>query len=813
MHHTETEAAAAEEELPLKYGMLYFDNAYPLKMGWMDIRYTLLRPGWKSLERKAKHDLVPPESGMPFHFKIGGIEPRLKDGGMFVHFSYVHPSSYTTKEALKEIESRCEQHLMSHGHYMWFNFQKVRAFLVKGSPFLEDMASRYPNKRIRVEYSGDLGVEGLYTLFRKYGKIVDIVQVAPVKDMPKQAIVQYSFMRASTSAKNCLHGAEVNGVQISVTYERTLKGNVIWTWLSNHPRLSVPLGGFAVAGVSYIIFDPVRVFSMHAKITKLFNVDEYPILKWLRKETVGRLTRAPVDSLQATGWREREEEEEKLRVWLRNPPETFAIVQGPRGSGKTDMVEYAVKEKKHRVIIRCEELANARSEGEILTTLAKQVGYIPLFQFMNTLNNMMDMAITATTGQKAGLSATFEGQLKKILDTLTIAIQQSSPTSGMSNVSPEAIMKKIELTLEEKARKADESAKSDSLPVQSIDSKQARKAKKDKAKEETKWCDPDDIPVVIIDGYMSREKGPHAKELWTFLADWAAVLVENHVAHVIFISNNVATAKPLSKALPNMTFETIVLSDATLDSAMEFVHKHLDREEYPNLIRPVKTIGGRLTDLELFVQKVKAGMGPEDAMNDILGRAVIEVRKSAFDFDNSEKKQNWTAIQFWTVMKLLAKADAVSFDELRIHPLFKNDESPFGGMEQAELITIHHRNGRPFSVRPGKPIYRAAFQEILSDEGFAAFMDLESSTFLEKDESTKVAKWEAELRELSNLLHQDGSWFFGGGRVPKEVDVRIKWLMKKLAESHTKIEQYEKEMAKSKKQIASLRVSNGGQSS
>lgn len=56
--------------------MLYFDNAYPLKMGWMDIRYTLLRPGWKSLERKAKHDLVPPESGMPFHFKIGGIEPR-----------------------------------------------------------------------------------------------------------------------------------------------------------------------------------------------------------------------------------------------------------------------------------------------------------------------------------------------------------------------------------------------------------------------------------------------------------------------------------------------------------------------------------------------------------------------------------------------------------------------------------------------------------------------------------------------------------------------------------------------------------------
>lgn len=68
-------------------------------------------------------------------------------------------------------------------------------------------------------------------------------------------------------------------------------------------------------------------------------------------------------------------------------------------------------------------------------------------------------------------------------------------------------------------------------------------------------------------------------------------------------------------ALPNMTFETIVLTDATLESSMEFVYKHLDKEEYGNLTHCVKTIGGRLTDLELFVQKVKSGMGPEGTVN------------------------------------------------------------------------------------------------------------------------------------------------------------------------------------------------------
>lgn len=82
--------------------------------------------------------------------------------------------------------------------------------------------------------------------------------------------------------------------------------------------------------------------------------------------------------------------------------ETFAIVHGPRGSGKTELVDYVIKQKKHKVVIRCEELANARSDSELLSNLAKQIGYIPLFQFMTTINNMMDMAITATTGQKAG---------------------------------------------------------------------------------------------------------------------------------------------------------------------------------------------------------------------------------------------------------------------------------------------------------------------------------------------------------------------------------------------------------------------------
>jgi hypothetical protein len=41
--------------------------------------------------------------------------------------------------------------------------------------------------------------------------------------------------------------------------------------------------------------------------------------------------------------------------------ESFVIVHGPRGSGKTELVDEVIKEKKHKVI-RCDELANAKSD-------------------------------------------------------------------------------------------------------------------------------------------------------------------------------------------------------------------------------------------------------------------------------------------------------------------------------------------------------------------------------------------------------------------------------------------------------------------
>jgi hypothetical protein len=54
-------------------------------------------------------------------------------------------------------------------------------------------------------------------------------------------------------------------------------------------------------------------------------------------------------------------------------------------------------------LIDCEKLTNTRSENELISELANQIGFYPLFQFVTTIVNLVDVGIAAATGgEKSG---------------------------------------------------------------------------------------------------------------------------------------------------------------------------------------------------------------------------------------------------------------------------------------------------------------------------------------------------------------------------------------------------------------------------
>ena len=199
--------------------------------------------------------------------QIKEILPRIGEGGAFVKFAY------SPNQDRKEIEKFIKEHLKEHPIKPWFNpFKQARAFLVKGVPWLEDL-HRLPSPRLKIEFypsepgltAEELSQETLYTLFRKYGKLKDIVpQPTDSKELPKYAHLHFDKIRHAIMAKNCMHGYTVqrgegggnSGTLLKLVYVQRKKAHYIWGWLANHPRITIPLFLAFVGTFSVIVFDP-----------------------------------------------------------------------------------------------------------------------------------------------------------------------------------------------------------------------------------------------------------------------------------------------------------------------------------------------------------------------------------------------------------------------------------------------------------------------------------------------------------------------------------------------------------------------------
>lgn len=256
-------------------------------------------------------------------------------------------------DTAKDIVERINEHILKTNIVAPFNFQNVRAFLVKGSPFMEDIIARYPTQRIRIEFQGEaVSVEKLYQHLRPYGRVFDI-SIYPnphiAKDPPRYAIAQFTRIRFATSARNCLHGHYIDGTRLNILYERQVRANVVYEWLASHPRITIPLLAGIVAGATYIVFDPIRIFFITSKVTQRFNPHEYALYRWLRNETWAKLL--PVGTVHdghfdGSVWADDVEKTEKLKSWLAEYPETFVLVTGHKGSGKSALVKAAIKDRK-----------------------------------------------------------------------------------------------------------------------------------------------------------------------------------------------------------------------------------------------------------------------------------------------------------------------------------------------------------------------------------------------------------------------------------------------------------------------------------
>ena len=440
--------------------------------------------------------------------------------------------------------------------------------------------------------------------------------------------------------------------------------------------------------------------------------------------------------------------------------ETFIVVQGPRGSGKKELVlDQALKDRKHKLLIDCKPIQEARGDGATIGAAALEVGYRPVFSWMNSISSLIDLAAQGTIGTKTGFSETLDTQLAKIWQNTATALKQ--------------------IALEGRD-KHDKDA--------------------DLGDDEYLETHPERRPVVVIDNFL--HKSSESNVVYDKIAEWAAGLTTSNIAHVIFLTNDVSFSKSLSKALPDRVFRQIALGDCSPEVAKRFVVTHLDAdaeddaEEHKTAIQKpsqtrtdlaelddcISTLGGRLTDLEFLARRIKTGETPKKAVQQIVEQSASEILKM-YILDPPASRP-WSPEQAWLLVKSLAETDTLRYNELLLSDTYKSGGEPvLHALEQAELISVVSANGRPKSIKPGKPVYQAAFKLLTEDRALKAKLDLAILADLIKIETAGIEKCEAELSLLGGLP----------GGPPKKARARVAWLLEKLGKGQEMVARYEGE--------------------
>ncbi|OJD20030.1 hypothetical protein AJ78_00046 [Emergomyces pasteurianus Ep9510] len=764
----------------------YVDNLFPLKLKWLrEIPFITPTTGSVSTELKKRIDkpdfaaaepLSVVQRALPpkLRSEITEVIPRYDEGGAFVKFIREPGVSAT------ELEHQLKEHLAKNPIRPWFNpFYATHASLVRGRPWIEDLY-RIPSRRLKVEFlptfpeasAAELTQETLYSLARRYGKLTDIVaQPSDSKVVPRYAFIEFDRLRGAVTAKNCLHGFKVSEAEgggksetrLKITYEQKIKGGWIRDWLFNHPRIVIPILAALLATITVIIFDPIRTFFIKIRIKPPLHLEDNFVWQWVQRQASKANEmilfghhRAESGGLKAV-WEDRKSDIQLIQSWLLEVTGTLIIIQGPRGSGKKELIlDEVLNGREHKLVIDCKPIQDANGDSATINAAAAEVGYRPVFSWMNSVSSVVDMAIQGTTGAKAGFSETLDGQLGKILQNTASALRK--------------------VALEER-RKDDKDA--------------------NLSDEEYLEAHPESRPVVIIDNFL--HKNSENQMIYEKLAEWAAAVTTSNVARVIFLTADVYASKPLSKALPNTVFHQISLQDCSPEVAKRFVLEHIradtegkqqgehaDGIEHMNgLDASIQALGGRLTDLEFLARMIKTGSTPKDAVQRIIDDSSAEILKMfILDLPTTTGSQLWSPEQAWYLISKFGKSgsETLRYNEILLHPLFKSGgEAAIQALQHAELISVATDSGSPSTIKPGRPVYRAAFKQLTDNKSLSSRFGMAILGRLIAMENQNIQGLEKELQVLGSLPKQ-----------PSEVAPRVRWLLAKLSGSQVNVEKYEK---------------------
>lgn len=778
--------------------LMFVDCIYPrwlAKLGYSHVWGWVFKPlNLSSDDQEVKRRLMSminsEKHRLPPGAECANFVALRRDGGAFIKY-FVPPNS-SPKTLVCAIEKNLAES-QREGPFQWISkhlWATPQALLVKGTPWIEDL-SRFPSSQLKVIIEGEsLTEEELYSLFRRYGLIVDIT---PYSSSTGFAKIVFKSTNACIRAKNCVTGMTLNDrkTTLHLQYIPMERVNHITSFISSHQRIAIPVIFAILATIAVLIFEPIRQQFIEIKIKRwqayknnwivrtLYTPYKF-LMSWLSDSrhflddslesiTGGQKRSVEVDDVESDMiWSERSERAKEVRFLLSENANTFIVIKGPKGSAEREFVmEHVLNsaDTTNKILeIDCAELIKARSDKNFLKAAAAQIGYFPLFTWTNTVSQFIDLGLQGLTGQKSGLSESKEAQYKNMLLLTQAAIRKVS----LSDFSAY----KCEFEHQQQKKLAESGNGVEEFKI--VEMKEENYLQQH----------PEVKPVIVINNFMRRTDSSH-DFVFKELADWAGQLIQNNLAHVIFITLDSGSSVHLTAALPNQVFKTISLDDASPKSARQYVNRQLKNKYADTIDMCLEPLGGRMLDLQAFVRRVKSGEEPGEALKEMIRQASEQLSTFYLNVGVTGSEMPWDTAQLWKLIRLLAENDTIEVNDLVKIPLFGLSPSTINTLnvlEKNDIISLKRDKGITKSISIGRPIFKAAFRDLVSDEKIFQIYETFMFNQLISLENVKIAKMEDQFSKLSSK--DDASY----------IKERLEYISTKLKASTQKVQEYEKKV-------------------
>ena len=713
---------------------------------------------------------------MPQNVEIISMTRRPKEGGVFVMFEAVRGDDYDTAE---DVAKAAQVPLIAHPKRTWLTTRNIHVWLVRGNPFIQDVLTRFPSTRIRIELRGaanalnESTVETVYHELRRFGRINDIALQPYVKDQPRIASVQYRRMHSAVAAMNCLHrhavavvsptGQNLGAVTMYLNYD-SLKVDHLYDFVTKNPRLSVPFFALLFTALTFLIFDPLRTWNVKNKITHRFSYDEVMDIGAIQsvRRSLRRITSSKLfsvfklgshdDDRTVTSWSSREADEAKVTKWISAIPDKILFLTGAKGAGKQALVKKVTAKRKNVLTVDFSTIAD-RSDEEFVKGLSQQVGFTPGFGLLTWINSIMDI-FTPGASKATGASQAFGGQIAKILEITSAALISIAANSSGG--------KRLQTTPQGDVIIQDSQHNGNSNGAD------------------------DNIPLFVIDGFNLDNKDKHSAFMQMFV-QWSAAMTASQLGRFLFLTDS-ALAENISKTLPDIKLVEVSLSDADTASALQFVTSSIGAEDMSDQVkaeteRAVSVLGGRYSDLLSLVRQLESNMTPTDAVEEIVNGTVSNIRALIW---NDSAANKWSRVQLWQCINLITASPlaAVGYDDV-LFAIFNGDEVPLKQLVRADVLRIEprSRSGSQDLLKAGSPVYYEAFHRLVRMETLKPGLDLAVAKQQIAAEIVKIQSAEDEIGKLTTALT-------GRFDDPGDADAlvhRRAFVAAALAESHSKL--------------------------